>query len=192
VSGASWENSAADYQWLFDVNVMGIANGARSFIPRMIAQGDDCHIVNTASMAGLTTMPFSSVYCMSKAAALHLSECMHKELEAVAPQIGVSVLCPELINTGIAAAGRNRPQKYSDQGDVTDTEFSKMTDAAITESTAAGLDPMVMAERVLQGIKDRKFYLLAVDYWKDIAEHRLDEIRSEANPTLYFPDNINL
>jgi len=188
VGGASWENSVADYQWLFDVNVMGIANGARSFIPRMIEQGDDCHIVNTASMAGLTTLPFSSIYCLSKAAALHLSECMHKELEAVAPQIGVSALCPELIDTGIATARRNRPAKYSGEGDLTDTDFSKMTEDAAIESTATGLPPRVMAERVLAGIEQRKFYLLAEDFWKDIAEHRLDEIRNEANPTMFFPD----
>ena len=74
-SGASWECSDADYRWLLDVNVLGIANGIRSFVPRMIAQGDNCHVVNTASMAGLTTKRFSSVYCMSKAAALSLSEC---------------------------------------------------------------------------------------------------------------------
>jgi len=188
VGGACWENTVADYQWLFDVNVMGIANGARSFIPRMIAQGDECHIVNTASMAGLTTMPFSSVYCLSKAAALHLSECMYKELEAVAPQIGVSALCPELINTGIASAARNRPARYSRSGDIVETDFSKMTTDAAIESTATGLPPQAMAERVLAGIEHRKFYLLAEDFWKDIAEHRLQEIRAQANPTLYFPE----
>ncbi|MEH6635842.1 MAG: SDR family NAD(P)-dependent oxidoreductase [Halioglobus sp.] len=188
VGGASWENSVADYQWLFDVNVMGIANGARSFIPRMIAQGDECHIVNTASMAGLTTLPFSSIYCLTKAAALHLSECMHKELEAVAPQIGVSVLCPELINTGIATAGRNRPEKYSLEGDIIDTDFSKMTADAAVESTAGGLPPLAMAERVIAGIEQRKFYLLAEDFWKDIALHRLDEIKAEKNPTMFFPE----
>ena len=131
-------------------------------------------------------MPFSSVYCMSKAAALSLSECLYKELQATAPQIGVSVLCPELINTGIAAAKRNRPDQYSNSGDVTETEFSQLTDQAITEGTAGGLDPMVMAERVLQGIKDEKFYLLAQDYWKGIAMVRQGEIEAEQNPTLTF------
>jgi NAD(P)-dependent dehydrogenase (short-subunit alcohol dehydrogenase family) len=188
VGGASWENSVADYQWVFGVNVMGIANGARSFIPRMIEQGDDCHIVNTASMAGLTTLPFSSVYCMTKAAALHLSECMHKELESVAPQIGVSVLCPELINTGIATARRNRPEKYSQEGDLVETEFSKMIEDAAVETVATGLPPRAMAERVIIGIEQRKFYLLAEDYWKDIAFVRMDEIRKEENPTLDFPE----
>ena len=189
VGGACWENSVADYQWLFDVNVMGIANGARSFIPRMMEQGDACHIVNTASMAGLTTLPFSSIYCLTKAAALHLSECMYKELESVAPQIGVSALCPELIDTGIATARRNRPAKYSRDGDITDTEYSKMTEDAAIETTATGLPPRAMAERVIAGIEHRKFYLLAEDFWKDIARQRLDEIRNEANPTMFFPDD---
>ncbi len=190
VGGASWESSAADYQWLLDVNVHGIANGLRSFVPAMIAHGEEGHIVNTASMAGFTTMPFSSVYCMTKAAAASLSECLFKEMEAVAPQIGVSLLCPELINTGIAAAARNRPAHYSGAGDVVETEFSKMTHDAITDSTAGGLDPMVMAERVLQGIKDRQFYLLAEDYWKEIADKRLEEIHDKSNPTMFFPESM--
>ena len=185
-AGASWECSDADYRWLLDVNVLGIANGIRSFVPRMIAAGEEGHIVNTASMAGMTTMPFSSVYCMSKAAALSLSECLYKELEVTAPQLSVSVLCPELINTGIAAAARNRPDSYSQTGDITQTEFSKMTDQAITEGTAGGLDPMHMAERVLQGVIDKKFYLLAQDGWKNVAMVRQEEIKDERNPTLSF------
>lgn len=90
-----------------DVETQALTDAAQQ-----LDQGDACHIMNTASMAGLTTLPFYSIYCLSKAAALYLSECMHKELEAVAPQIGVSALCPELIDTGIATARRNRPAKY--------------------------------------------------------------------------------
>ncbi len=187
-AGASWEATDADYRWLLDVNVLGIANGLRSFVPGMIAHGEEAHIVITASMAGMTTMPFSSVYCMSKFAAVGLAECLYKELEQVAPQIGVSVLCPELINTGIGKAERNRPKAYSGSGDVTDTELAQMTTQALIDSTAGGLDPMVMAERVLKGIHDRKFYLLAEDFWKDIACVRLDEVRAETNPSFKFPE----
>ena len=183
---SSWECSDADYRWLIDVNMMGIANGIRSFVPRMIATGEEGHIVNTASMAAMTTMPFSSVYCMSKAAALSLSECLFKELEVVAPQLGVSVLCPELINTGLASAQRNRPDHYSQQGDLTNTEMSKMTEQAISEGIAGGIEPDVMAERVLQGIKDKKFYLLPQDGWKKAAVIRQDEIRQESNPTFTY------
>jgi short-subunit dehydrogenase len=129
---------------------------------------------------------FSSVYCMSKAAALSLSECLFKELEALAPQLGVSVLCPELINTSLASAQRNRPDQYSRQGDLTDTEMSKMTEQAISEGIASGIEPSVMAERVLQGIKAKKFYLLPQDGWKKAAMIRQDEIRQEANPTFTY------
>ncbi len=72
--GISWECSAADYQWLVNVNQLGVANGIRSFVPRMIAQGTECHVLNTASMAALTAMPFAAVYHMSKHAVLALSE----------------------------------------------------------------------------------------------------------------------
>lgn len=190
VGGAAWENTAADYQWVFDVNVAGIANGLRAFVPRMIAHGEPAHIVNTASMAALTTMPFSSVYCMSKAAALHLSECCYKELQVSAPHISVSVLCPELVDTDISKADRNRPQELSAPEDLIETEYSKMTLQAITESTAGGVSPALMADKVLKGIQDDQFYLLANDFWHDIAMARLEDIRAGDNPRMVFGDNI--
>ncbi len=189
VGGAAWENTAADYQWLFDVNVAGIANGLRAFVPKMMAHGEPAHIVNTASMAALTTMPFSSVYCMSKAAALHLSECCYKELQVSAPQISVSVLCPELVDTDISKAGRNRPEELSAPDDMIETEYSKMTLQAITESTATGVSPALMADKVLKGIEADRFYLLADDFWHDIAMARLEDIRAGDNPRMVFGES---
>ena len=189
VGGAAWENTAADYQGGFDVNVAGIANGLRAFVPKMIAHGEPAHIVNTASMAALTTMPFSSVYCMSKAAALHLNECCYKELQVSAPHISVSVLCPELVDTDISKAGRNRPQELSAPGDLIETEFSKMPLQAITESTATGVSPALMAEKVMKGIAEDRFYLLADDFWHDIAMARLEDIRAGDNPRMVFGDD---
>jgi len=184
VGGATWESSEADYRWVLDVNVMGVAHGIRHFVPRMIASGEEGHIVNTASMSALTTMPFSTVYSLSKAAVLSLSECLYKELQVAAPQIGVSVLCPEGINTGIADAERNRQARYARPGDQSETDFSRLTLDALKQTTTTGLEPRVMAERVLRGVRERKFYLLAEDFWRDLALLRMDEIRAGTNPTL--------
>ena len=108
--GLLWQESVADYQWLMDVNVWGVIHGIRSFVSRMQAQGEECHVVNTASMAALTAMPYSGIYHMTKHAVLGMSESLFHELAFHAPKVKVSVLCPELVRTRIGFAKRNRPE----------------------------------------------------------------------------------
>ena len=88
----------------------------RAFLPRMLADGDEGHIVNTASMAGLTTAPFMSVYDVTKHGVVALSESMYKELHVTGPPICVSVVCPGLIDTNIMRSSRNRPAELSEEG----------------------------------------------------------------------------
>ena len=95
--GLLWEQTQDDFEWLMRVNQWGVINGLRHFVPQMIAQGDECHIVNTSSMAALCNLPFAGIYHMTKHAVLSLSECLFQELAMTAPQIGVSCLCPELV-----------------------------------------------------------------------------------------------
>ncbi|HEY7205960.1 MAG TPA: SDR family NAD(P)-dependent oxidoreductase, partial [Methylomirabilota bacterium] len=80
VIGAVHEHTLADWQWVINVNLWGVIHGVRAFLPRMLAGGDEGHIVNTASMAGLTTAPFMSVYDVTKHGVVALSESMYKEL----------------------------------------------------------------------------------------------------------------
>ena len=82
VIGAVHEHSLADWQWVMGVNLWGVIHGVRAFVPRMLAGGDEGHIVNTASMAGLTTAPFMSVYDVTKHGVVALSESMYKEFTA--------------------------------------------------------------------------------------------------------------
>ena len=96
--GLLWEQTEDDYEWLIRVNQWGIIHSLRHFVPQMISQGDECHIVNTSSMAAMCTLPFAGVYHMTKHAALALSECLFHELAMTAPQINVSCLCPELVS----------------------------------------------------------------------------------------------
>lgn len=185
--GHLWEATLADYQWLMDVNQWGIIHGIRSFVPKMIAQGDECHIVNTASMAAMTTLPFAGIYHMTKHAALALSECLYHELNMTNPQVGVSCLCPELIDTGIAQSERNRPQQLAD---INETDMRNMAHTAITDATRGSLSPRVMAERVLEGIKNKQFYLMPEknNPWRDTAEVRLEDILQNRNPSFAPPE----
>src|SRR5262245_18386995 len=114
VNGAAHEHSLADWQWVINVNLWGVIHGVRAFVPRMHSGGDEGHIVNTASMAGLTTAPFMAVYDVTKHGVVALSESMYKEFEATGAPIGVSVVCPGLINTAIMRSSRNRPPELAD------------------------------------------------------------------------------
>jgi len=184
--GLLWEQTEDDYEWLIRVNQWGIIHGLRHFVPQMISQGDACHIVNTSSMASMCTLPFAGVYHMTKHAALALSECLFHELAMTAPQISVSCLCPELVNTGIAASARNRPAELAEENI---TEMQKMSMTAITDATAGSLPPRVLADRVLQAIKDRVFYILPPDDnpWRDTANTRLEDLRLVRNPSFAPP-----
>ncbi len=114
--GLLWEQSLADFQWQLDVNVWGVIHGIRTFVPIMAAQDSECHIVNTASMAAVTAMPYSGIYHMTKHAVLGLSESLYHELAFHVPNVKVSVLCPEAINTGIARLGAQSPQRLQSSG----------------------------------------------------------------------------
>lgn len=188
--GLLWEQSVADYQWQLGVNVWGVIHGIRTFIPIMAAQQSECHIVNTASMAAVTAMPYSGIYHMTKHAVLALSESLYHELAFHAPHVKVSVLCPEAINTGIGASERNRPGDYRRAGDIVESDARALVSQALADSVAAGIGPEVMAQRVFDAIVAERFYILSDDAWRDAANTRLDDVRLGRNPTFAPPVNL--
>ena len=185
--GLLWEESLADYQWLMDVNIWGVIHGIRTFIPIMLEQDTECHLVNTASMAALCAMPFAGIYHMTKHAVLALSESLHHELEVTSEKVKVSVLCPELIKTGIGTCERNRPTEYSKPGDIVESDARQLVLDSISEGIATAIDPSVMAERVIAAIRSGTFYILSEDGWRETAHQRMDDIRTGQNPVLAPP-----
>jgi len=185
--GLLWEESLADYQWLMDVNIWGVINGIRTFIPIMLEQDTDCHLVNTASMAALCAMPFAGIYHMTKHAVLALSESLYHELDVTSEKVKVSVLCPELIKTGIGTCERNRPPEYSKPGDIVDSDARQLVFDSINEGIQTGVDPSVMADRVIAAIRSGTFYILSEDGWRETAHQRMDDIRTAQNPVLAPP-----
>jgi NAD(P)-dependent dehydrogenase (short-subunit alcohol dehydrogenase family) len=183
--GLSWEAPISDWEWVLGVNTYGVLHGIRSFVPILLEQGEPAHVVNTVSMAGLITMPFSGPYCLSKHAALTLSETLYHELRIRQSPVGVSALCPELIRTAIGRSDRNRPEHLKRSEDSASPERD-LVESAIQSSTAGGLDPARMADRVIAGIREDRFYLLADEgtSWEAACWQRLDDIRNRRNPTL--------
>ncbi len=181
--GLSWEAPLSDYEWVLGVNTWGVIHGIRSFVPIFLEQGEG-HVVNTASMAALTSMPLSSAYVMSKHAVLALSECLFHDLRIKQANVGVSVVCPELIATRIGEAERNRPTHLK-RGDEAPPQETAMVEAAIREATRSGADPTLIADRTVQAILDDRFYVLAPqgDPWRTACDLRLDDLRSARNPS---------
>ncbi|MCP5057497.1 MAG: SDR family NAD(P)-dependent oxidoreductase [bacterium] len=181
-AGASWQVPLSDYEWVFGVNLWGVIHGIQAFVPIMLEQDEPAHIVNTASMAGVTRAPMVSAYYMSKHAVLSLSETLYLELEN-AP-IGVSVLCPEVISTRIGDSDRNRPPHLK-RGEDADLTTSQLVESVLSTATDQGLDPSTMAERAVKAIQDNQLYILSEEggAWRAACNARLDDLRLARNPT---------
>lgn len=184
VAGASWEHSLADWEWVLGVNLWGVIHGVRTFVPILLEQKDEGHVVNTASMAGLTSNPFMSVYNVTKHGVVTLSESLHHELAMLGAKVKVSVLCPGFIRTRIADAARNRPSDLrSDPPKPSASPDTVAFDQALRAGVEAGFAPSQVAERVFEAVRDERFYvLLAQPEIRDSLLRRLEEIRLEENP----------
>ncbi|MGH7787977.1 MAG: SDR family NAD(P)-dependent oxidoreductase [Candidatus Binatia bacterium] len=183
--GRSWQAPLSDYEWVLGVNQWGVIHGIRTFVPILLAQGEPAHIVNTASMAAVTSAPYAAAYYMSKHAVLTLSETLYHELALENCPIGVSVLCPELINTGIGHSQRNRPA-HLERGALADDSGREMVEGALKEMVYTGLAPAEMAGRVVAAILENRFYILSQPggRWRAACDERLEDIRLARNPTL--------
>ena len=171
----TWEHLIADWQWLFSVNVMGVVHGIRAFVPRMLAGGQEGHIVNTASMAGLVTgRPGAAVYDASKHAVLSLSESLYRDLVVTTPKLSASVLCPGAVMTNIWTAERNRPG-----GAVTEQPQD-----GSTAFPGGSFPPSEMANRVFDAVAANRFYVLGAQdemyEWTKMGHDRMWEGRNPA------------
>ena len=183
VIGAIHEHTLADWQWVINVNLWGVIHGVRVFLPRMLAGGDEGHFVNTASMAGLTTAPFMSVYDVTKHGVVALSESMYKELALSAAPIGVSVVCPGLIDTNIMRSSRNRPESLADEGKA--GPMAQAFGQSLSDRLAGGYPPSEVANQVVAGIREGRFYIVPAqpDVKSNIAI-RANDLLELRNPTL--------
>lgn len=154
--GPVWSATPEDWKWVLGVNLLGVAYGIQSFVPKMIAAGDEGNIVNTSSAAGLAPVVGSGVYCASKHAVVALSECLQRDLEQAESKLRVSVICPALVKTAIADSDRNRPAhlKSTNPGSA---PFDQRVRAGMEISDVSAAD---VAEMTIQAIYDDSFYIL--------------------------------
>jgi NAD(P)-dependent dehydrogenase (short-subunit alcohol dehydrogenase family) len=156
VLGPAWQATDADWQWLLGVNVLGVANGVRSFVPHMRKRGAPAHVVNTASAAGLATLAGSAVYSASKHAVVAFSECLAHDLAQEGSPIGVSVLCPSLLPTRIHESQRNRPGALAETVAAAPA-YDERVRAGMAASPVTADD---VAAAALDAIRARRFYVI--------------------------------
>jgi NAD(P)-dependent dehydrogenase (short-subunit alcohol dehydrogenase family) len=180
LSGPAWEHSLKDWEWLLGVNLWGVIHGIRTFVPLMLRQGGEGHVVNTGSVAGLASNPFMSIYNVSKHAVVTLSETLHKELQLMGTEVKISVLCPGFVSTRILDAERNRPVGLRNPNPTErHPTFEEMARAAI----AAGLPPREAAARVVDAVKQERFYVLTHPEFAPRVQERMEDILAGRNPT---------
>ena len=189
VGGYLWTHTQRDWEWVLGVNLWGVIHGVRVFVPLMISQGEPAHIVNTASMAGLISVPGLGAYNVSKHGVVTLSETLERDLRIAGAPIGVSVLCPGLVMTNIFESHRNRPGDISDEGQ--DPGLLGLTAAAdgparadALESFGTMLTPEQVATAVLEGVVDDHFYILThPEPARSLVRSRADDIIEARHPS---------
>jgi short-subunit dehydrogenase len=143
------------------VNLMGVVHGVRHFIPRMLAanaRGEPGHVVNTASMAGWLCPPLMGVYNVSKHAVVALTETLFHDLRLAGSTIGVSLLCPAFVPTGIADSHRNRPQDLSDDSGTTSSQ--QMAHESMVKAVTHGkITAAQVAELTFDAVRGNRFYV---------------------------------
>ena len=177
--GAAWESSVDDWRWILGVNLWGVIHGIRSFVPRLMARNAG-HVVNTASVAGLISPPGSAAYNVTKHAVIALSETLHHDLKNAGSAVGVSVLCPAYVPTGIADSERSRPPGFQPAEKSPETLAKE---AMLRKAVASGrLSAQEVAKAVVQAVKDERFYILTHPRIKGAIRARMEDILEERVP----------
>lgn len=189
--GLSWEIDVETWRWILDVDLWGVIHGVRTFTPLIIQSGGG-HIVNTASMAGLTSNPGMAPYNVAKHGVVTLSETMSMELQMTHPEVGVSVLCPGWVRTQINRSERNRPgfEAVEVAEEVEESAeglaaLRKLVDSWIAE----GLQPAHVANLVVEAIRENRFWILTHPEWQGMVRDRIERMLTGENPWAMLPGN---
>jgi len=181
--GNSWQATSKDWEWVMGVNLWSVIHGLRVFVPQMISQGDHCHIVNTASVAGLLDGVTNASYAVTKHGVVALTEILFRDLNQQNLAIGCSVLCPGIINTNIMTSGRNRPADLVNQEPEAplsaDQESARAQFAAFLQQ---GMPTSQVADIVFKGIREETLYIQTHDEFNEDILNRAHNITTATNP----------
>ncbi|MBL0313590.1 MAG: SDR family NAD(P)-dependent oxidoreductase [Holophagaceae bacterium] len=183
----AWELTSEDWNWVLGVNLHGVIHGLLAFVPRMISDGEEGRIINTASAAGLLATPGFAAYSVSKHGVVALSEVLHHDLALRESRLKVSVLCPAWVKTRIAESERNRADDERSDLSTFDRVSMKIA-TAVLQATASGIEPEFVADAVFEAIVLEHFYILTHPDTKSGVRVRMEDILLGRNPTLLSYD----
>ena len=167
------------------MNLWGVIHGVRAFVPLMLAQDTECHIVNTASVAGLISGPGLGAYKVTKHAVVSLSETLHHELAERGAKVKVSVLCPGIVNTRIMESARNRPGHLAPTAPLDPASAARWE--ALGRLVPAGIPPVQVADAVFAAVRKDQFYIITHSEGKESVRTRMEDILQERSPTPPVP-----
>lgn len=185
VSKPLWETGIRDWQWVLGVNLWAVIHATRIFVPLMLAQDTECHIVNTASISGLLCTPGQGIYNVSKYGVVALSETLYQELGQRRAKLKVSVLCPAWVKTGIIRSDRTRPASLKEDplapptGEREEAAFWSAIEASPQFSL---LTPEAVAEKVFEAVRAERLYIVTHPESKAWIRYRFEDILNDRNP----------
>ncbi len=185
--GLIWESTQQDWEWVLGVNLWGVIHGVRVFTPLMLASAKadpnfEGHIINTASMAGLLTPPAMGIYNVSKHAVVALTETLYHDLSLIDAPIGVSVLCPYFVPTGISHSDSVRPSDT--QATTQPTRSQQVSQAMLEKAVSAGkVSAAEVAQITFDAIKAGQFYIYSHPQALGNVERRMQDILQAHNPS---------
>lgn len=185
--GKCWEQTEADWNRILDINLWSVIHGINTFVPILLEQGEEAHIVNTASIAAHVVFPGAAPYSTTKFAILALTETLHHELAMSNVDIGVSVLCPGFVRTNIFNNNRHASEKEAAARLTPEQEgMWDVYEQLIKE----GAKPSQVVDALIQGIQEKKLYIFTDQEWVKSAHNRMTEIFNSGNPQLQYPASV--
>ena len=183
----TWEATIHDWEWVLGVNLWGVIHGVRTFLPVMIEQDEEGHVVNNSSVAGLVTGP-GATYEVSKVGVTRITEALYYELAMCESKVKCTLLCPGEVATNLDLAGRNRPPALRDEHEAgRQAALAAQSQGRHERHQSDGMAPSEVADRVLNAIKEEKFYLItepnpaSLVRIKDNVRVRMESIIAERN-----------
>ncbi len=187
--GRMWEHEANDWTWALAVNLWGVIHGINAFVPTLLAGGDEGHIVNTSSgNGGISPLPGSVQYAVTKAAVVTLTECLYGQLREVSDKVSCSLLFPgpHMLRTGLFESWRTRPDELA-KVKPRQTPYTTV-EALEQQMKAAGVtidytDPSEVAAQVVEAVLADRFWIHAPSERSDeTLRARTQSILDRTNP----------
>lgn len=169
------------WRWTIDIDLWGVIYGCKVFLPAMLEHGEDAHVVNTASMAGLGSAPMMGAYNVAKYGVVALSETLTQEMQIGKTNVGVSVLCPAFVATAIAHSQRNLPSELADASPVPSSDTKSMLEALV----AGGIPTEFVAAAVVDAVLENKFWILTHPETHAGVTARAEQIVNGVNPAAF-------